>query len=231
MCIRGSYYSFAGGLDHVNAVLTTKPRVQVISDDTDMQTTLTNGYLQNVVQRYVLGVEPWNDPTGGNMQGEGWIMENYMNFPPFKNPQRPTLREANDRVFYLANNLFKKDCGNFQYGELTYVINPLYQDKFFVAPGDTGSHASQYGVPMPMGTLDNFYHLIQPRFQAQPTPTLAQIWALSTLCGKNSVSVGSQSGQHAVFSGAYSKPCSSMPTRGSYCIFAAVLDRLATLAR
>ena len=144
-----------------------------INDDTDMQTTLTNGYLQNVAQRYVLGVEETN-----NMIGEGRIMETYMNFPPFKNKYRPTLREANDRVFYLASNLGKKQCGNFQYGDLTYVINPLYQDKWFIAPGDTGEYHTNklYGPPMPMGTLDDFYHLIQPHFASQPAPTLAQLF-------------------------------------------------------
>ena len=47
----------------------------------------------------------------------------------------------------------------------------------------------------------------------------------------NSVSVGGQSGRHAVFSFAYSQPCCSMSTRGAYCSFAVVLDRLATMAR
>ena len=50
----------------------------------------------------------------------------------------------------------------------------------------------------------------------------------STFSGKNGVSVGSQSGQHAVSSGAYVQPSCSMSTRGSYCSFAGVLDRLAT---
>ena len=40
--------------------------------------------------------------------------------------------------------------------------------------------------------------------------------------------VTGQSGQHAAFSGAYSKLSCSMSTRGSYCSFAGVLDRLAT---
>ena len=42
------------------------------------------------------------------------------------------------------------------------------------------------------------------------------------------VFLSSQSGQHAVFSCAYSYPCCSMSTCGSYCSFVGSLDRLAT---
>ena len=84
-----------------------------------------NGYLQNVIQRYVLGFD-------AHMAPESQIMVDYLHYPPFKNPNNPTLRESNDRLLYLANNWEKKDCGNFQYGSITYVINPIYQDKFFI---------------------------------------------------------------------------------------------------
>ena len=87
-----------------------------VADDTNMVTTLTNGYLQSVAQRYVMGVEPLS-----NLQGEGHIMTTYLGFPPFQNPVRPTLREANRWNFYLANNMQKNNAGNFQYGEVTYV--------------------------------------------------------------------------------------------------------------
>ena len=44
----------------------------------------------------------------------------------------------------------------------TDVINPIYADKFFVSPWDTGAYAAAYGKQTPFGTLDHFYHLIQP---------------------------------------------------------------------
>ena len=109
------------------------------------------------MNRYVLGVEASN-----NFVGESNIMVEYMNFPPFKDTTKPTLREANDRVFYLASNWRKTNAGNFEYGKATYVINPLYADKFFIAPGDTGAFAGGWGKPMPMGTLDHWLHLLQP---------------------------------------------------------------------
>lgn len=70
-----------------------------IDDDTDMDTTLANGYLQNIWQRYLLGAE-----NASNAVDEGYIMEHYMHHPPFGDPTHPTLREANDRVMYLATN-------------------------------------------------------------------------------------------------------------------------------
>ena len=144
-----------------------------ISDDTDLFTTLSNGYLQNVCQRYVLGVEASN-----NFVGESNIMVEYMNYPPFTNTTKPTLREANDRVVYLASNWRKTNAGNFEYGKATYVINPLYQDKFFIAPGDTGAYAGTWGKPMPIGTLDNWLHLLQPHLSTYnyDLSTLFQRW-------------------------------------------------------
>ena len=128
-----------------------------ISDDTDLFTSLTNGYMQNVCQRYVLGVE-----ATSNFVGEGGIMTHYMGYPPFKNPNHPTLREANDRVFYMASNWDKTDAGNFAYGKATYVANSIYADKFFVAPGDTGAFAHTWPQPTPWGTMTDWLHLLQP---------------------------------------------------------------------
>jgi hypothetical protein len=123
-----------------------------IGDDTDLWTTLSNQYLQNVIQRYVLSSEE----SRANMVGEGAIMVNSLNYKPFKNANFPTLREANDRLLYLANNWDKKHCGNFQYGTVTYVINPIYADKFFVAAADTGAH---HPAGLQFGTLADFDHV------------------------------------------------------------------------
>jgi hypothetical protein len=61
-------------------------------------------------------------------------------------------------MLYLASNWEKNDCGNFQYGDITYVINPIYDDKFFVAPYDTGAYAGK--SPCPLGTLVDFNHVM-----------------------------------------------------------------------
>jgi hypothetical protein len=105
-------------------------------DDTDVFTTMKNGYIQNIIQRWTLGREGSKDFTG-----QSGIMQNYLNYPNFKNAQKPTLREANTRPIYSANNLDKKHCGNYEYGKVTYVINPLYVDKYYFLPFDSGSYA------------------------------------------------------------------------------------------
>jgi hypothetical protein len=154
-----------------------------IPDDSDLLTTLSNGYLQNVCQRWLLGVE-----EKGNYEGEcNNIMTKFMHFAPFEKPDEPTLREANNRVLYLANNLRKTHCGNFIYGEITYVINPAYADKFFIAPWDTGANANTHH-PVPYGTLDNFFHLLQTHFDVLKynLGDLFQVWY-----GNKPLSVGS----------------------------------------
>ena len=73
-------------------------------------------------------------------------------------PTQPTLREANDRVFYLAANWQKVDAGNFEYGSVTYVVNHLYADKFFIAAADSGAFSSR--MPKTFGTLRAWLHLL-----------------------------------------------------------------------
>ena len=51
------------------------------------------------------------------------------------------------------------------YGQVTYVINQIYKDKFMVAPFDTGAFSKAYGFPTPFGTMDDSLHLILPQIQ------------------------------------------------------------------
>jgi hypothetical protein len=44
-------------------------------------------------------------------------------------------------------------------GDVTYVINPLYSDKFFIAPMDTGTSCCHASV-CHYGTLTDYYHLL-----------------------------------------------------------------------
>lgn len=84
-----------------------------------------------------------------------------MNFPQFQYEDRPTMREANDRIMYFATNWQKTHTGNPVYGKAVYVMNPLYKDKWFIAPYDTGEHV--WDLPTtPFGTLDHFWHLFVP---------------------------------------------------------------------
>ena len=90
------------------------------------------------------------------------IMVDYLGCEPFAREAQPTLREANDRIFYIANNLGKTDAGNFQYGEVTYVINPSYADKMYVVPWDSGARPSS----QPSAHLNTTHRLREaPRLQ------------------------------------------------------------------
>jgi hypothetical protein len=123
-----------------------------VGDDTDLITTLQNGYLQNVVHRYVLGFD-----KDGHAVAEGTTMQRLFGYPPYRNTSDPTLREANDRMVFLANNWQKESIGNTQYGGITYCINPLFEDQFFVVPADTGVHKEM--VPQ-VGTMKDFFHVV-----------------------------------------------------------------------
>ena len=125
-----------------------------IVDDTVLRTTLTNGYLQNVCQRYALGVENIR-----NYQGEYAIMREYMHIPAAKDVNDPTLRESNECILYLADNLWKRYAGNYIYGSITYVHNPSYADKFAVSPYDSGAHFKTRGAVF--GTRKAYYHVIK----------------------------------------------------------------------
>jgi hypothetical protein len=93
--------------------------------------------------------------------GESNVMSKYLGFPWY-GEGHISLRQANEKMIYLANNWEKKDCGNFQYGFVTYVINPIYADKFFVAPFDTGKYAGDRCADSgcPIGTFADFNHII-----------------------------------------------------------------------
>jgi hypothetical protein len=131
-------------------------------DDTDVFTTLKNGYVQNIIQRYVLGRESKNDYFGQN-----GIMEHYLGYKPFSNDNSPTLSESDQRPLYCANNWDKKHCGNYEYGQVTYVINPTYADKYFFLPFDSGKYAKTRtdtycnNGKICKGTSDNFAHVVR----------------------------------------------------------------------
>lgn len=128
-----------------------------VGDDTDLNTTLLNGYLQNVVHRYVLGYD-----KDGHALAESATMERLFGYPAFKNTSDPTLIEANDRMLFLANNWEKSCVGNPQYGSVVYALNPLFADQLFVAPADTGIHKDRVPVS---GTMQHFFHVMVQHLQ------------------------------------------------------------------
>lgn len=131
-------------------------------DDTRLITNLDNGYIQNVVQRYVLGVEGF-----GAISYECGLMQNFLQFPKI-NLQQPTLREANDNSLYLANNMMKVASGNAPdgFGDVTYVLNTnRVRDFVLVVPFDSGAYFNSCFNKYPaVGTLDHFDHVLMAHF-------------------------------------------------------------------
>ena len=97
-----------------------------VQDDTPMNVTLDNGYLQTPCQRYTLGgPEDWTGIFGYSFMYSGfgvesdasWTMNTICGFTS-------TLRGANDCLLFSANNLFKTHIGNTGgYGAVTYLLN------------------------------------------------------------------------------------------------------------
>jgi hypothetical protein len=136
-----------------------------VGDDTDLITSLQNGYLQNVIHRYVLGFD-----KDGHAAAEGKTMERFFGYPRYKNLSDPTLCEANDRMLFLANNWQKASIGNTQYGSVTYVINPLVETQLFVAPADSGIHKGL----IPLVSASSFAIRTFPNANVLTTPTCIQ---------------------------------------------------------
>jgi hypothetical protein len=107
-------------------------------DDSDFSTNFANGYIQSTQHRWTLG-----GMDGGDFD---FIMTKYFKFDQYAEGamKKPTLREANDRTTYLANNWQKVCGGNFEYGVVTYVINPIFRDKLLISPFDSGFYDPKY---------------------------------------------------------------------------------------
>ena len=127
--------------------------------------------MQNVAQRYVMGVEA----QGSYVNEQGNRMEAYLHFPiPKHGVTRPTLREANDNNLYVANNLYKVNAGNYRFGTVTYVLagNRL-KTQMLIEPWDTGATPpSVYNQRCPSsqhcsGTIDHFFHVLQKHLEVQ----------------------------------------------------------------
>jgi hypothetical protein len=87
-------------------------------------------------------------------------MVRFMNLPAIRNPLAPTMRQADNCVFYLANNLQKKNGGNFIYGSATYVINPRNNENLWaVSAYDSGAFFQYVGAHF--GSHQHYYHLVQ----------------------------------------------------------------------
>eukprot|EP01043_Picozoa_sp_COSAG02_P027027 COSAG02_NODE_1576_length_11868_cov_82.967117_1_plen_1282_part_00 len=134
-------------------------------DDTPLNETLNNGYLQQPCQRYVMG--------GGQRSLQFYqhlYTDRYgLDYGSCGFSENTTLQQANNCMLFNANNLLKKSVGNFGFGGITYVLNTkVLRGRLIFEPADGGLTESKYQHVLPggryptLGTREAFLHLLQP---------------------------------------------------------------------
>lgn len=152
-----------------------------LQDDTILNLTLHNGYVQNVCQRFAVGADPPQTLSSADGYANTFIHDFGMPASAYPTPGTSawTARQANECLLYDANNLQKKQSGNgLVYGGTTYVLNraTMRKRQFFEA-WDAGStsmvrcdsphcglpKSECLDIPLPgFGTQDDWLHLVQP---------------------------------------------------------------------
>jgi len=137
-----------------------------LRDDTPINLTVFDRYLQNTCIRETLG--------GPQMTSDGepfhYLYSSYfveMGMPPaaFGNPHWP-LRQSNECFLFNSNNLRKTSVGSMLYGAMTWVLNPdTLNDRLFFETCDYGmwKYLSTKGnISYPgFGTRKDWYHLVE----------------------------------------------------------------------
>eukprot|EP01052_Picozoa_sp_SAG31_P034481 SAG31_NODE_4035_length_3645_cov_1.508460_2_plen_982_part_00 len=107
-----------------------------INDDSPLNITLSNGYIQQPCEREVLG---------GPQNLEATIMYGDMYKSHFDLPVKhlcdltATLQKANDCLLFNANNLRRASIGNYEYGGMTFVLDAAkLSGRMLVEPIDGG---------------------------------------------------------------------------------------------
>jgi hypothetical protein len=90
-----------------------------LKDDTNLNITLQNGWIQNPCQRWALG----GPQPLLNAAGYEKFYSTRFGMPTVTDLEHLTLREANDCMPFNANNLRKTSIGNFYFGGFTNVLN------------------------------------------------------------------------------------------------------------
>eukprot|EP01051_Picozoa_sp_SAG22_P014117 SAG22_NODE_1669_length_3849_cov_3.221333_2_plen_339_part_00 len=135
-------------------------------DDTPLNETLNNGYLQQPCQRYAVG----GGETLGSLQFYQHLYTARYGLDPGSCGvgENTTLQQANNCMMFNAINLNKNSVGNLNFGGITYVLNTkVLRGRLIFEPGDGGLTESRYHV-LPggrypkLGTEDAFLHLLQP---------------------------------------------------------------------
>jgi len=152
----------------IDRLLWEYPRLAFWRNTWPLEDFVDDGYLPNQCQQYVKGDNYYKDNLWANGYGYVWDFHNTFGMHEFSNVDVMTLREANDCMFYAANNLAKRPP-NFQYGIIAWAFNAKAMDgRYFYEPWDIGL-VQQYGIgqEVPAGYSDafgvgeDFFHTLQ----------------------------------------------------------------------
>ena len=155
---------------------------KIISDDTILNITLNNGYIQNPCHRLVTG-GPEKIQLADSYAYNFFIKR--VGMPTTAYSPNWTLSDANECLLYNANNLRKTSLGNFIYGGVTYVLNQkALKDRIFFEAWDAGNTETMYhelNMSYPgFGTIDNWYHLVKPHEELFNLP-YPQAWRVPSI--------------------------------------------------
>jgi len=137
-----------------------------IHDDSDVDVSVRDGYLQNPCIREVLGGNEMSMADTPINYFYSYFFE-FMGMPTtaYANPNWP-LRQADECFIFNANNLRKTSLGNVFYGAMTWVLNPKVLENTLLFEvwdaGNTFSFGEAVNVSFPgYGTRRDWYHLVQ----------------------------------------------------------------------
>jgi hypothetical protein len=146
---------------HNGPAVPLDPKAPFASSGGGLNTSMSQGYIENVCQAVVMGGKP---QFSVEYQAELEFMVRFMHIPADLKKHMlagdATMRQADNCVQYLCNNLQKKAGGNFVYGPITYVMNLRSKSKWAVSAYDSGAFFGLFGAKY--GTHEHFYHLVQP---------------------------------------------------------------------
>jgi hypothetical protein len=161
----------------------------IAQDDTRLDVSLGNGFIQNPCQRFLVGE---SETLGSTRTYTSFFSRRFH----MRETDYPTgydatasLRNADNCMVFNANNLRKISLGNVNiYGGMTYVLNKdLMKSRFFYEAWDAGITEMLYtktalGTYPGLGIKDNWYHLVQPHVELFNLPYPAEWGPIPGCC-------------------------------------------------
>jgi len=150
--------------------------------ETDLNVTLSNGYMQDACIRYVLG----GPHPKQSVDSYSRMFTDMFGVPTMS--ATTSMRKANDCLLFLADNLRKTSGGNIFYGGFTYVLNQKEMKGRLIFEAWDAGLASQIAPTMSpplslgLGTAADWLHLVQPHEEMWNTKPPASMFPAGMPC-------------------------------------------------